>query len=113
MLTSELREYIDKHKLCADYIFPNWMEFLDLLYTHSSCVKEILWFEHIATKKQADSLGCGGYIDPTNPEYMYAETYIHEKGMENNSLSEVKAYIKSVISSYPNNHLVPSFMISE
>lgn len=108
-----MREYIDKHKLCAEYLFPNWNEFLELLYSQGGYVKEILWFEHVAIEKQSDSLGCGGYTDPTNPEYMYAETYIHESGMENKSLWEVKAYIDSVIPVYPNNHLIPSFIIAE
>ena len=113
MLTTEVLAYINKHQLCADYIFPDWKEFLNLLYSHNGYVTEILWFEHVATEKQADSLGCGGYQDPANSEFMYAETYLHDKSMESKSLSEVIAYIEAVISSYPNNHLIPSFMISE
>ena len=53
------------------------------------------------------------YKDTTNPEYMYAETYIHEIGLENKSLLEIEEYIESVIASYPHNHLIPSFFIAE
>ena len=113
MLSKDILEYIEKHKLCADYIFVNWKEFLELLYSHGSYVEEILWFEYVRIDEQVNSLGGGGYKDATNPEYMYAETYIHEIGLENKSLLEIEEYIESVIASYPHNHLIPSFLIAE
>ena len=112
MLTKDVLEYIENNKLCPDYIFSNWEEFLELLYSQGSHVTEILWFEHVRIDEQANSLGSGGYKDVANPEYMYAETYIHQNGMEEKSLSEVKAYIESVVASYPQNHLMPSFFIA-
>ncbi len=113
MLTKSVLEYIEKNKLCADYIFTNWKEFLELLYSQGSYVEAILWFEHVRIDEQVNSLGIGGYKDTTNPEYMYAETYIYKNGMENKSLSEVEEYIESVIASYPHNSLIPSFFIAE
>ena len=109
----DLIKYIEKHKLCADYIFANWKEFLELLYSQGSYVEEILWFEYVRIDEQVNSLGGGGYKDTTNPEYMYAETYIHEIGLENKSLLEIEEYIESVIASYPHNNLMPSFFIAE
>ena len=44
---------------------------------------------------------------------MYAETYIHEIGLENKSLLEIEEYIESVIASYPHNNLMPSFFVAE
>ena len=113
MLSKDVLEYIEKHKLCADYIFSNWKEFLELLYSRGSYVEEILWFEHVRIDEQANSLGGGGYTDAANLEYMYAETYIHETGLENKTLFEIEEYIKSVIESYPHNNLMPSFFVAE
>ena len=113
MLSKDVLEYIEKHKLCADYIFPDWKEFLELLYSQGSCVEAILWFEHVRIDEQINSLGCGGYKDTTNPEYMYAETYIHKDCLKNKTLSEIEEYIESVIAFYPHNHLMPSFFITE
>ena len=113
MLTNDVLEYIGKHKVCSDYIFANWEEFLELLYSQGSYVEGILWFEYVRIDAQASSLGGGGYKDVANPEYMYAETYICENGMESKSLSEVKTYIESMIASYPQNKLIPSFFIAE
>ena len=45
MLTKNILEYIEKNKLCADYIFADWEEFLELLYAQGSCVEGIVWFE--------------------------------------------------------------------
>ena len=113
MLTKNLQDYIEKHRVYSDYIFADWEEFLELLYSQGSCVTGILWFEHVRIDEHADSLGGGGYKDAANPAYMYAETYIYQNGMETKSLSEVKAYIEAVIASYPQHHLMPSFFIEE
>ena len=112
MLTQDVNEYIEKHRLCADYIFANWKEFLELLYSQGGYVEAILWFEYVRIDEQVNSLGGGGYIDTTNPEYMYAETEIYKAGMEKESLSDVEKYVESVIASYPHNSLVPSFFIA-
>ena len=113
MLTQDVVAYIEKNKLCAEYLFADWKAFLELLYSRGNYVKEILWFEHVRIDEQANSLGGGGYIDASNPEYMDAETYIYEKGMETKSLLEVMECIESVIAAYPRNHLMPSFFIAE
>ena len=113
MLSKDVLEYIEKNKLCADYIFSDWKEFLELLYSQGSCVESILWFEYVRIDEQRNSLGGGGYQDATNPEFMYAETYIHDDSMENKTLSEITEYIETVIASYPHNRLIPSFFITE
>ena len=112
MLTKDVLDYIDKHKLCSDCIFANWKEFLELLYSQGGYVEAILWFEYVRVDEQINSLGGGGYKDTANPEYMYAETHIYENDIKNKSLSEVKEYIESVIASYPQNSLFPSFFIA-
>ena len=95
------------------YLFRNWKEFIDILFANHGKVKFILWFEHIEICKQADSMGVGGYRDPDNPEYMFAETMLFDDELENKSLEEIKEHILSVIQQYPNNKLIPSFYIDE
>jgi hypothetical protein len=108
-----LKTYIEDNKLCLDYLFADWEEFLEILYTEGGCVESILWFEYIKINKHKQSIGSGGYKDKSNPEYMYAETQIFDEDFENKSLYEIKEYIKSIIENYPNNKLMPSFYISE
>ncbi len=85
--------------------------FVELLFAQGGCVESILWFEYVRVSEQKNSLGGGGYIDKTNPLYMYAETYIYKDKMENMPLSDIKEYIQSIIASYPNNKLFPAFDI--
>ncbi len=112
-MTPMLKAYIEDNKLCLDYLFADWEEFLEILFTEGGCVESILWFEYIEINEHKQSLGSGGYKDKSNPEYMYAETQIFDEDFEDKSLYEIKGYIKSVIDSYPNNKLMPSFYISE
>ena len=113
MMTKDLFEYIENHKLCDEYIFSDWKEFLELLYAQGSCVEGIVWFEYVRIDEQVKSLGSGGYKDVTRPEYMYAETYIYKNDMKKSQLSEVVEYIESIIALYPQNNLLPSFFIAE
>lgn len=112
MLDQTVQKYIKEHQLCAEYIFADWEAFLDLLYEHSGRVDSILWFEHVRIIDQKDSLGAGGYRDQADPEYMYAETPMHD-GMESKSLSEVKEYIQATLAAYSNHVLIPSFYIDD
>ena len=112
MLTQAVKTYIEEHQLCAEYIFADWEAFLNLLYEHGGRVESILWFEYVRIIDQKDSLGAGGYKDQTAPEYMYAETPIHDS-MENKSLSEVKEYIQATLAAYSNHVLIPSFYIDD
>ena len=111
MITNTVIQYIEEHKLCFDYLFADWSEFLKLLYDQGGCVESILWFEHVLITEQKNSLGSGGYIDKNNVEYMYAETYLGNNDLKNKTLEEVNEYIESVISAYPNHKLLPSFDI--
>lgn len=110
-MSEKLQEFIAKHKLCSEFLFDDWEKFIELLYSEGGRVESILWFEHIKISQQKNSLGSGGYIDKNNPDYMYAETQIFKNEMEKFTLPHIKEYIKSTLSSYPNNSLVPSFFI--
>ena len=113
MLTQKVKTYISNHQLCPECLFDDWVEFLELLYEEGGCVESILWFEHVRIIDQKDSLGGGGYRDKTNPEYMYAETFLSEDNMASKPLSEVKKQIESTLLSHPNNKLIPAFYIAE
>lgn len=105
MYTSKSKQnidkYIEKYKVCGDYIFKDEKEFLNVLYSNQGRVEMIVWFEYCKTAEQRDSLGGGGWIDRQNPEYMWAETPIYETGFENKTLSEVLDYINHIRSEYP------------
>ena len=112
-MNSIIEEYIQQNKLCTEYLFPDWNNFLKILYENNGQVEAILWFEYILINQQKYSLGSGGYIDKKNPEYMYAETQIYNDGFENKKIEEIVDYIQTVISKYPNNNLMPAFYIAE
>lgn len=106
-------DYIKEKTFCNEYLFPDWEEFLDLLYKENGRVSGILIWDHCLREKQSESLGQGGYLDFENHGYMYAETQIYEDGFEEKSLEEVKQYIRSVQKQYPDHELVPSFYLDE
>ena len=107
----KVKQYIEENKLCSENIVNDWEAFLELVFAQGCRVESILWFEYVLVSEQKNSLGGGGYIDETNSEYMYSETYIYKDKMENMLLSDVKEYIQSILLSYPNNNLLPSFDI--
>ena len=109
MITQTVKDYIALHRLCPDNLFADWECFADLLYAQGGCVSYILWFEHVAIAGQTASLGHGGYVDPQNDKYMYAETDIQRREMETLTLPQVKQYIRATIAAYPGHRLLPAF----
>ena len=64
--------------------------------------------------------GYGGYSDPDDREWMYAETWYHEDGFEERSLADIKAYIHETREhglilgdKYISHDLVPSFYLAD
>ena len=108
-MNKKTEQYIEQNKVCSDLIFRDWSDFLELLFCCGGAVKEILWFEYVLIANHAESLGGGGYQDSKNPEYMWSETMICDKGLEQKSLSEIKEHIESTINSHKPHNLVPCF----
>ena len=113
-----LKQYIEKHSFCSEYLFKDWDAFLDVLYSEGERVSAILWWDHCRRKMQHMSAGGGGYLDPDDPEYMYAETQFYEDGFETKTLEEIKDYISNMRKSglimadkYICFDLVPSFYL--
>ena len=120
MISNRVQRYIDDHSFCSEYLFKDWEAFLDLLYEESGHVSSILWWDHCEKKRQHESIGSGGYTDPDDREWMYAETWLHEDGFEEKSLEEIKAYIQEkrehgliLGDKYISRDLVPSFYLVE
>ena len=120
MISETVQQYIDKHSFCSEYLFKDWDPFLDLLYSEGGRVAAILWWDHCSKKMQHLSAGRGGYSDPDDPEYMYAETQFYEDGFETKTLDEIKVHISARRTSglilgdkYFCFDLVPSFYLAE
>lgn len=103
----KLEKYINENRVCSDWIFRDWRGFLDILFECGGAVQEILWFEYVEKGKQ--TLGGGGYEDPADPGYMWAETMIFDKNLGQKSLLEVSRHIESTMKSHLPHKLVPCF----
>ncbi|MBQ8359314.1 MAG: hypothetical protein IJX37_05315 [Oscillospiraceae bacterium] len=108
-MDKQLEAFIANNQVATDLIFRDWDAFLETLFDCGGCVEEILWFEYILADKQTESLGYGGYFDKENPQYMWAETDLYNKGLSAKSLSQIREHIKSTIDAYSPHNLVPCF----
>lgn len=120
MISKKVQAYIEEHSFCSEYLFKDWEAFLDLLYEEGGRVSSILWWDHCRKDLQHASIGSGGYTDPDDPEWMYAETWLYEDGFEERSLEDIKAYIQGIREEdlilgdkYIIFDLVPSFYLAE
>jgi hypothetical protein len=126
MISQKVQRYIEEYTIVrhveeynryAELVFQDWESFLDLLYAEGGRVYAILWWDHCKIADHIKSIGSGGFIDPRNPEYMFAETPLYEQALETKSLDEIKAYIREIKKSdirfrgYISFDLVPSFYI--
>ena len=115
-----MKKYIAENTFCSEYLFKNWDSFLDVLYSEGGRVSSILWWDHCKKTMQNMSAGSGGYSDPDDSEYMYAETQFYEDGLETKSLEEIKHHISErrtagliLGDKYFSFDLVPSFYLAE
>lgn len=108
-----INEYVEQNKLCNEYIFEDYNEFLEILFSNNGVVSMIVWFDYCKIEKQSESLGAGGYIDKRDNAYMWAETQIYESGFENKSLLEIREYIEEIIGKYQAYRLYPAFYLAE
>ena len=91
---------------------------LDFLYSEGGRVSSILWWDHCTKIEHSESVGSGGYPDPGNDEYLYAETQSFKNGLEAKTIDEIKEYIIQVRKTgirygdkYKSHDLIPSFYI--
>ena len=116
MISEKVKAYIDEHSFCSECLFKDWEAFLDLLYAEGGRVSAICWWDRCKKSEQRRSVGSGGYNDPSDPEYLYAETRICIGNLETKTLDEIKEYIAKERetgfrfgSKYSSHDLVPSF----
>ena len=120
MISHRVQKYIDGHSFCPEYLFKDWETFLNLLYEEGGRVSSILWWDHCQKNMQHESVGSGGYTDPDNDKFVYAETQLYKEGLEKCTLDEIKEYINHERktgfrygSKYISHDLVPSFYLAE
>ena len=120
MVSERIQEYIDNHAFCSEYLFKDWESFLDLLYAEGGRISSILWWDHYTKKQLHESVGSGGYKDPENNEFVYAETQLYKEGLETYTLKEIKEYIEherkigfQYGNRYRSHDLVPSFSLTD
>lgn len=116
MISEKVKAYIDEHSFCSEYLFKEWEPFLDLLYTEGGAVSAIFWWDRCRKTELPKSVGSGGYVDPDDLEYVYAETRLCAENLETKTLDEIKDYITKERktgfrygSKYSSHDLVPSF----
>ena len=90
MISKKVQVYIEEHSFCSEYLFKDWESFLDLLYAEGDRVSSILWWDHCTKEQLKESVGSGGYKDPDNDEFVYAETQLYKEGLETYTLDEIK-----------------------
>ena len=119
-ISSSVQQYIDEHAFCSEYLFKDWEMFLDILYGEGGRVSSILWWDHCKKSQIRESVGSGGYRDPENDEYIYAETRLYKEGLETYTLDKIREYIEQERktgfrygSKYRSHDLVPSFYLAE
>lgn len=118
MVSQKVKTFIEDHSFCSEYLFKDWETFLDILYAEGGAISCIQWWDHCTKSEQHRSIGSGGYADPENPEYLFAETQLFEDGFETKSLDEIKKHIaerRNAKICYHNRYisfdLVPSFYL--
>ena len=120
MVSQRVQNYIDDHKSCSECLFRDWEAFLDILYAEGGRVSAILWWDHCRREEHHESVGSGGYIDPEDDGFIYAETQFYEDGLETKTLDEIKEYIEQVRRTgfqyrdeCRSHDLVPSFYLAD
>ncbi len=120
MLSEKVQNYINENAFCSEYLFRDWESFLNFLYAEGGRISSILWWDHCIKEQLKESVGSGGYRDPENEEYVYAETQLYKEGLEAYTLDEIKDYINQkretgfqYDSKYRSHDLVPSFYLAE
>ncbi|MBR2676209.1 MAG: hypothetical protein IKE28_04785 [Solobacterium sp.] len=113
MISEEVKEYIESHKLCSENLFEDWEAFLDFLYPRGGRVEAILWFERVLIDDQELNQYTRGYEDVMDPTYMYLETKYYEDGFEFLDPDDIKVYIESMLEDYEGQDMKPSFYLFE
>ena len=120
MINQRLQKYIEDYSFCSEYIFKDWESFLDIVYSEGERISSILWWDYCTESQHIESVGGGGYRDPENNDYIYAETQLFEDGLETKTLDEIKEYINQKRKTgiqygdqYRSHNLVPSFYLTD
>ena len=120
MTNEKIQNYIENYSFCSELLlFRDWESFLDLLYAEGGRISSILWWDYCRRSQLRESVGSGGYKDPENEGFVYAETQLYKKGLEAYTLAEIKEYINRERNTglqygnkYRSHDLRPSFYLA-
>ena len=120
MVGHKAEAFITEHRFCSELLFKDWESFLEILYSEGGRVSSILWWDHCPKTQLRESPGSGGYKDPEDEAYVYAETQLYKDGLEPYTLNEIKEYINQERKrgfhygrKYRSHDLIPSFYLAE
>ena len=74
-MNGTIEKYIDSHKVCSEYIFRDWTEFLTILFSNGGRVEAILWFDYCKISEQNNSLGTDDLVYDGYNSKKYYLTY--------------------------------------
>ena len=96
MINERIQNYINEYAFCSEYLFKDWESFVDLLYAEGGRISSILWWDHCRKAQLHESVGSGGYRDPENDEYIYAETQLYKEDLPDTekALHELERVVK-------------------
>lgn len=92
----------------AEAIFDNPEEVLKMIFDNSCSISEVLWWHRLAVDTASD-IGYGGYLDPRDNNFYFAETYICDKFDEKITFEECITYINTVKKKYSKYDIYPGF----
>lgn len=108
-----IEQYIEEHKVTSSnaLIFRDCDAFVHVLYENGGRVDMIVWYEYCRINEQ--KLGSGGYADPENKGFMWAETQLFGSDLCSRTLDELLDYILQFMAKYPEYELYPEFYLAE
>ena len=110
MLSDAARAFIEENEFCSVLLFPNWQDFLRIVYENGDAVDAVAWWEHVPIVDE-DALTDQAHKDREKPGWVYVDTPLYAAGFADKSFDELEAYLSSVIEEHPDTEYVPSFYL--
>ncbi|MBQ8967753.1 hypothetical protein [Ruminococcus sp.] len=113
-MDNALERYIHENALRPDVlIFREPEEFVKLLYASGERADMLVWYEYTSIAEQGSSLGGGGYADPKNEGFMWAETPFFHMLTKGQRREELLSLIRTFTQRYRGHELAPEFYLSK
>ena len=117
-MNEAINSFVGRHGVCPGSKLPPAIfrteaeqeEFLRLVYESGERVGLIVWHEYFRAWEQIIT-GMGGYADPLNKGFMWAETQIPCADLDEKTHGELISYMAAVKNEYNGYRLTPEFYI--